>query len=359
MSLSDFLQRAMSRWMRDGGPDDDIVISSRIRVARNIQGYPFPILQTDSHATEVIQLVEQAMSTMSVNQLGNYEMVRCRDLSPLDRQVLVEKHLISPDLAQQDKHGAVVLRDDELVSIMVNEEDHIRIQCILPGMRLKESWQLATSIDDALESKLTYAFHEKYGYLTACPTNVGTGIRASVMMHLPGLALSGSIQRLLSAVSQVGLAVRGIYGEGSESYGNLFQVSNQITLGETEEEIIDNLQSVVAQLIGHERNAREQLLQRNRVQLEDRVSRSFGILAYARRMDSRETLERLSDVRLGIDLGIIQGVSAGILKELMISTQPAFLQKYFNRELSASERDIRRAALIRERLRQDDTEVHG
>jgi protein arginine kinase len=359
MSLSDFLQRAMSRWMKDGGPEDDIVLTSRIRVARNLQGYPFPILQTDSHANQIVEAVGNALGEDGLRELGEFELIRCRDLSELDRQVLVEKHLISPDLAEQERHGAVVLRDDELVSIMVNEEDHLRIQCIMPGLRLQETLKLANQIDDALEQKLTYAFHEKYGYLTACPTNVGTGIRASVMMHLPGLVLSGSINRLLTAVSQVGLAVRGIYGEGSESYGNLFQVSNQITLGETEEEITHNLASVVHQLIEHERNAREQLLQRNKIQLEDRVSRSFGILAYARRMDSKESLERLSDVRLGIDLGIIQGVSAGILKELMVTTQPAFLQKYFNKELSASERDIRRAVLIRERLRLDDTEVHG
>lgn len=345
--------------MKDGGPDDDIVLTSRIRVARNLQGYPFPILQTDSHANEVMNAVGEAFQTDAMSEHGEYEMIRCRDLAALDRQVLVEKHLISPDLAEQEKRGAVILRRDEMVSIMVNEEDHLRLQCIMPGLRLNEAWQLASKIDDALEQKLTFAFHEKYGYLTACPTNVGTGIRASVMMHLPGLALSGSINRLLTAVSQVGLAVRGIYGEGSESYGNLFQVSNQITLGETEEEIIGNLESVVHQLIEHERNAREGLLQRNRIELEDRVSRSFGLLAYARRMDSKETLQRLSDVRLGIDLGIIQGVSASILNELMVTTQPAFLQKYFKRELSATDRDIRRAALIRERLRLDDTEVHG
>lgn len=359
MSLSDFLQRAMSSWMKDGGPEDDIVLTSRIRVARNVRGYPFPILQTDTNASEITETVERAIQGTQLKELGNFELLRCQEMSALDRQVFVEKHLISPDLAEQEKHGAMVIRDDELVSIMVNEEDHIRIQCILPGLRLNDAWTMASQIDDALEQKLTYAYHEQYGYLTACPTNVGTGMRASVMMHLPGLVLSGSINRLLTAVSQVGLAVRGIYGEGSESYGNLFQVSNQITLGETEEEITQNLQSVVLQLIEHERNARNQLLSRNRIQLEDRVSRSFGILAYARRMDSRETMERLSDVRLGIDLGIIQGVSAGILKELMVTTQPAFLQKYFNRELSASERDVRRAALIRERFRLDDTEVHG
>jgi protein arginine kinase len=357
MSLSDFLQRAMSKWMRDGGPEDDIIITSRIRVARNLHGVPFPVLQTDSHATEVIQSVEKAIMSPSFSKIGRFELLRCSNLSPLDRLVLVEKHLISKELAEQTKHGAVALRDDEVVSIMVNEEDHLRVQCIMPGFRLQEAFQLANTVDDAFEEHLLYAFHEKYGYLTACPTNVGTGIRASVMMHLPGLVLSGSINRMLTAVSQVGLAVRGLYGEGTESAGNLFQVSNQITLGETEEEIIGNLTSVVNQLIDHERAARRVLLQENRETLEDRVCRSFGILAYARRMDSRETLQRLSDVRMGIDLGIIKGVSSGILKELMVMTQPAFLQKYFNQELSPAERDIRRAAMIRERLRLDDTEV--
>src|SRR5579875_997082 len=253
MSLSDFLQRAMSRWMRDGGPEDDIILTSRIRVARNIQGVPFPILQTDSHSDEVIQLVEKALHSSSFSKLGKFELVRCTNLSALDRQVLVEKHLISKDLAEQKKHGAVVLRDDEVVSIMVNEEDHLRVQCIMPGLRLTEAWRLANAVDDAFEQHLLYAFHEKFGYLTACPTNVGTGIRASVMMHLPGLVLSGNINRMLTAVSQVGLAVRGLYGEGSEAAGNLFQVSNQITLGESEDEIIGNLTSVVNQLIDHER----------------------------------------------------------------------------------------------------------
>ncbi|MCL6454734.1 MAG: protein arginine kinase [Alicyclobacillus sp.] len=358
MSLGEFLQHGMSQWIRGGGPDDDIIVTSRIRIARNLQDIPFPVLQTDSHADEVIHLVQQALSNKSVQQIGRFEFVRCSDLSALDRYMLVEKHLMSRDLAEQVKHGAIALTDDEVMSIMVNEEDHLRIQCIMPGFRLAEAWQQANRVDDALESLLPYAFHERYGYLTACPTNVGTGIRASVMMHLPGLVLTGQIHRMLSAVSQVGLTVRGIYGEGSESVGNLFQVSNQITLGETEEEIIGNLSSIVHQLIEHERAARRALLSQNRGDLEDRVCRSFGILAYARKMDSKETLQRLSDVRLGIDLGIIRGVSASILKELMVVTQPAFLQKYFREELTPGERDIRRAALIRERLRLDDTEVH-
>jgi protein arginine kinase len=357
MSLSDFLERAMSRWMKDGGPEDDVVLTSRIRVARNLENIPFPILQTDTHANQVIDLVSQALHAPSVQKLGKFELLRCKEMSAIDRQVLVEKHLISKDLAEQERHGAVVLRADEAVSIMVNEEDHLRIQCITPGLRLKEAWDVANRMDDALEQHLPYAFDEKYGYLTACPTNVGTGIRASVMVHLPGLVISGQINRILAAVSQVGLAVRGMYGEGSESAGNLFQVSNQVTLGDSEEEIIENLMGVVRQLIDHERAARKALLFENREALEDKVCRSFGILAYARRMDSRETLERLSDVRLGIDLGVIKGVSSGILKELMVMTQPAFLQKYFNQELSPGERDVRRAALIRERLRLDDTEV--
>ncbi|GGJ01316.1 protein-arginine kinase [Alicyclobacillus cellulosilyticus] len=357
MSLGNFLQRAMSRWMRDGGPQDDIILTSRIRIARNIQDIPFPILQTQGHANQVLDTVRRAIAQPAFTRLGQFEMVRMSDMPLLDRQVLMEKHLISKELVDKPRHGAVVLRDDEVVSIMVNEEDHLRIQVIMPGLRLKEAWQLADQIDDALETEIPYAFHERYGYLTACPTNVGTGIRASVMMHLPALVLSGQINRILTAISQVGLTVRGLYGEGTESAGNLFQVSNQVTLGESEEEIIANLMSVVQQLIDHERQARRMLLSENRDALEDRICRSFGILAYARRMDSKETLERLSDVRLGIDLGIIKGVSAGILKELMIMTQPAFLQKYFNQELSPAERDVRRAALIRERLRMDNTEV--
>ena len=357
MSLSDFLQRATSKWMKDDGPQDDIILTSRIRIARNLEGIPFPMLETDSHSDHVVDLVSQAFQTEDVADLGPFELLQGKDMTDLDLNVLVEKHLISRDLAQQKDHAAVVLRDDEVISIMVNEEDHLRIQCIMPGLRLEEAWRLASAVDDGLERHLEYAFHEKYGYLTACPTNVGTGIRASVMMHLPGLVVSGQINRLLAAVSQVGLTVRGLYGEGSNAAGNLFQVSNQVTLGETEEEIIGNLTSVVNQLIDHERAARNALLTENREGLEDRICRSFGILAYARRMDSKETLQRLSDVRLGIDLGIIKGVSAGILKELMVMTQPAFLQKYYKQELSPGERDVRRAALIRERLRMDNTEV--
>ncbi|GIM46089.1 protein-arginine kinase [Collibacillus ludicampi] len=357
MSVSDFLKNATSKWMRDDGPESDIVISTRIRVARNLAKYPFPLLATDSQAEAIIEDVQRAIQQPAFRKLGNFELLRCKNLTELERNVLVEKHLISPNLAEEVRHGAVVLRDDEAVSIMINEEDHIRLQCIVPGLEISSAWQLANQLDDALELTLNYAFDEKRGYLTACPTNVGTGIRASVMMHLPGLVITNQIHRILQAISQVGLVVRGIYGEGSEAVGNLFQISNQLTLGQSESEILGNLQVVAKQIIEHERQARRQLMRDNREQLEDRICRSFGILSYARRIDSKETMQRLSDVRLGIDLGIIKGVSSRILKELMVMTRPAFLQKYAGQELAPGERDWRRASIIRERLRMDDSQI--
>jgi protein arginine kinase len=357
MSVSDFLKNATSKWMRDDGPESDIVISTRIRVARNLAKYPFPLLATDSQAEAIIEDVQRAIQQPAFRKLGNFELLRCKNLTELERNVLVEKHLISPNLAEEVRHGAVVLRDDEAVSIMINEEDHIRLQCIVPGLEISSAWQLANQLDDALELTLNYAFDEKRGYLTACPTNVGTGIRASVMMHLPGLVITNQIHRILQAISQVGLVVRGIYGEGSEAVGNLFQISNQLTLGQSESEILGNLQVVAKQIIEHERQARRQLMRDNREQLEDRICRSFGILSYARRIDSKETMQRLSDVRLGIDLGIIKGVSSRILKELMVMTRPAFLQKYAGQELAPGERDWRRASIIRERLRMDDSKI--
>jgi protein arginine kinase len=357
MSVSDFLKHATSKWMRDDGPESDIVISTRIRVARNLVRYPFPLLATDSQAEAIIEEVKRAIQHPSFRRLGHFELLRCKQLTELERNVLVEKHLISPNLAEAVRHGAVVLRDDEAVSIMINEEDHIRLQCIVPGLEISSAWQLANELDDALEQTLDYAFDEKRGYLTACPTNVGTGIRASVMMHLPGLVITKQIHRILQAIAQVGLVVRGIYGEGSEAIGNLFQISNQLTLGQSEPEILGNLQVVARQIIEHERQARMLLMRDNREQLEDRICRSFGILSYARRIDSKETMQRLSDVRLGIDLGIIKGVSSRILKELMVMTRPAFLQKYADQELAPEERDWRRASIIRERLRMDETQV--
>lgn len=233
---------------------------------------------------------------------------------------------------------------------MINEEDHIRIQCLFPGLQLTEALEAANEIDDWLESNIEYAFDETHGYLTSCPTNVGTGLRASVMMHLPGLMLTQQLNRIIPAINQLGLVVRGIYGEGSEALGNIFQISNQITLGKSEMDIVEDLKSVVGQLISQERSAREALRKTSNIQLEDRVYRSYGILANCRIIETKEAARCLSDVRLGIDMGYIKNVSRNILNELMIVTQPGFLQQYAGGQLRPNERDIRRAGLIRERL---------
>ncbi|HJV47572.1 MAG TPA: protein arginine kinase [Bacillota bacterium] len=350
MSLRRFTQNAVSEWMSGVGPDSDIVISSRVRLARNMRNHPFPLLATESQAEEVIGEVSEVLKTEDFKQLGQYEQLRLEDLSGMEKQVLVEKHLISPNLATSSRNGAVILSDNEAVSIMVNEEDHLRIQCLFPGFQPYEAWQLADRIDDIFEQYLDFAFDEKRGFLTSCPTNVGTGIRASIMMHLPALVLTQQISRILNAISQIGLVVRGIYGEGSEASGNLFQVSNQITLGQSEEEIINNLYGVGKQIVDHERAARKTLLEQNRIEIEDRLCRSFGILTNARVMESKEAASKLSDLRLGIDLGIITGVPYSVINELMVLIQPGFLQLFSRNELTPSQRDIRRAQLIRERL---------
>ncbi|TCS69142.1 protein arginine kinase [Effusibacillus lacus] len=349
MSVNDFLNTSPT-WMKETGPESDIVISTRIRLARNLSKYPFPSLMTDSVAEGVIEDIRKALSSPEMQNVKKFELFRCRDLSDVERQVFVEKHLISPGLAEQVRHSAFAVSKDETVSIMINEEDHLRIQCIFPGFQVREAWKLANQIDDVLESKVDYAFHEQYGYMTSCPTNAGTGIRASVMMHLPGLVLTNQINRILSAISKVGLVVRGLYGEGSDATGNLFQVSNQITLGLSEEDILGNLQAVVNQILEHERSARNHLLKENREALEDRIWRSYGILTNARKIESKEAMQRISDVKLGIDLGAIKGVPAGILRELMVMTRPAFLQRLTGKELAPGERDWRRAAIIRDHM---------
>ncbi|MFV2048480.1 protein arginine kinase [Metabacillus litoralis] len=350
MSLQNFMNKAMSAWMSQEGPDSDIVLSSRIRLARNINQYKFPTLSTNEEAQEVLNFFENTYANKTFKKLGQLELLKMNDLQAIQKRVLVEKHLISPNLADHSEYGGCLLSENEEVSIMLNEEDHIRIQCLYPGFQLEEALHTANQLDDWIEEEVDYAFDEQRGYLTSCPTNVGTGLRASVMMHLPALVITQKINRIIPAINQLGLVVRGIYGEGSEAVGNLFQISNQITLGKSEKDIVEDLVSVVQQLIEQERSTREALYQSSHTQLEDRVYRSFGTLVYSRIIESNETAKCLSDVRLGIDLGIIKDISRTILNELMILTQPGFLQQYFGGPLRPNERDIRRAALIRERL---------
>ena len=296
--------------MKGTGPESDIVIGSRVRLARNF-GHSLPG-GGERRAAPGRGTVERA--TKQLESADRYEFVRLSEVPILERQLLIEKHLISPQHAEQVKHKAVVLRDDEAVSIMVNEEDHLRIQALFPGMQPHEAWALCSKVDDAYDAHLPYAFNEERGYLTACPTNVGTGMRASLMVHLPALAMTRQIPRVLQIVSQFGLAVRGLYGEGTEAQGNIFQFSNQVTLGRTEEEILQNLVDVTRQIIEQERQAREYVMSKNRGPLEDRVWRSYGILSNARSMTSQEAMQLLSDVRLGIDLGLVEGLEGRILQ---------------------------------------------
>ncbi len=350
MAKRNFSKQALSHWMRDDGPDSDVVLSSRVRLARNLRGAPFPIMASPAQSKAVMEQLLAVAENGRLNGLGPLDIIRLSDLTALEKMVLVEKHLISPNLANESRNGALILSQHEDVSIMINEEDHLRIQCMRPGLQVQEAWNTASLIDDVFEEQIDYAFDEKHGYLTSCPTNVGTGIRASVMMHLPALVLTGQINRILSAVTQVGLTVRGLYGEGSEATGNLFQVSNQITLGQSEHEIIDNLFQVVRQIIEHERGARTKLMSESRVRIEDRIRRSYGILSHAAIMDSKEASQRLSDVRLGVHLGILSQVDVETLNELMVSTQPGFLQQTYGEALQPDQRDMTRAEMIRSRL---------
>ncbi|MFG6150743.1 protein arginine kinase [Halobacillus sp. B23F22_1] len=356
MSLEQFINEAISPWMKEEGPDSDIVMSSRIRLARNFQKYPFPLISSEERMKEILDFFKQEYKGQSFRDYESFEVVEMNELQQIEKRVLMEKHLISPHLIDHSKNSAALISQNEQVSIMINEEDHIRIQLYFPGFQLDRALEQASQLDDWLEEKVDYAFDENRGYLTACPTNVGTGMRASVMMHLPALAMTHQINRMTPAINQLGLVVRGIYGEGSEALGNIFQISNQITLGKSEEDIVEDLHSVVSQLIDQERKARQTLLHRSGVQLEDRVFRSYGVLKHSRIIESKEAAKCLSDLRLGIDLGFIDHIQKNILNELMVLTQPGFLQQYAAESLSPSERDVRRASLIRERLQLEKQE---
>ncbi|MGB4182382.1 MAG: protein arginine kinase [Dethiobacteria bacterium] len=342
-----------SKWMAGNGPEAETVISSRVRIARNIEGIPFPYLASDAQTRRVQELVAQAAASQK-ELFRQFNFIPMENLNPLEKELLVEKHLASPFLARESQHGALLLRRDEAVSIMVNEEDHLRIQVILPGLQLEEALQEADRYDDGLEEELNYAFDECYGYLTACPTNVGTGLRASVMLHLPALIMTGQANRLLGALSQVGLAVRGLYGEGTEIIGNLVQISNQITLGQSEEEIIRNLGGVTRQVIEQEQAARQALLNEKRALIADRSWRALGQLKYAQIMSSQEAMQLLSDVRLGYDLGLLKGVDRKLLNEMLVTIRPACLQIMAGKELSPAERDLERPLRLKKLLEEFD-----
>jgi protein arginine kinase len=351
MSLDD-LANTSGEWLRGTGPESDIVISSRIRLARNLADYPFVSRATESDRSGIEQLLRDRIDALKKEEQVPSESlyVDVEQLSAVDRQFLVERQLISREHAESSGARSAVFDKDERFSVMVNEEDHLRIQVIKSGLDLPAAWAQADHLDDLFEEHITYAFNERIGYLTACPTNVGTGVRVSVMLHLPALVITRQIEKVFKSLQKINLAVRGLYGEGSQALGDFYQISNQITLGMTEDELMKKVSDVVPVLIDYERQAREFLVRESQETLHDRVSRAFGILRTAQTISSEETMHLLSSVRMGINLGLINHLGISTINKLFIHTQPAHLQKISGIELETSDRNIQRASYLRQQL---------
>jgi len=324
--------------------NNDIVITSRIRLARNLKNYKFPIYMTESESNSVINEIYNAVSKHE-----NYKLTYMKDLSDVKKNSLIENHVISPALANKRNEGAFLLSPDGKTSVMINEEDHMRIQTIEDGLSLKECWKLSNEVDDIIEESVDYAFDRELGYITACPTNIGTGMRASVMLHLPALSITNQIDKLLYGVSQLGVAVRGVYGEGTKSIGHLYQISNQGTLGASEETLIDKINQIVMQIIDKEKNTREHLMKNNYDDLEDDFCRAYGLLTNARKMTVDEAMKLLSLIKLGSEMGITPMVKGKNIYQLMIWIQPNNIST-IDAELSPKDRDKKRAEIIRREL---------
>lgn len=347
MRLDDLLKQT-SEWLKGTGSNSDIVISSRIRLARNLEKIPFPHWANKKQSEQTLETIRKAVEDN--DYLKKIMFLRLSDLDTTDKQFLIERHLMSREHAMRPDNKAIVISEEEIVSIMVNEEDHLRIQIMKSGFDLSEAWNIMNNIDTSLSKKLSFAFSQELGFLTACPTNVGTGMRGSVMLHLPALVMAKQINKVLAAIAKLSFATRGLYGEGTQAAGNFFQISNQVSLGQNEEEIIDNIQGIIKQIIEQENMARGALMQNNRQVVEDRIYRAFGVLKSAYIINSAETIEMLSMLRLGQDLGIVKDVDRLLINELLILTQPAHLQKIEGKKLTAQERDVKRAALIRGKI---------
>jgi protein arginine kinase len=348
----DNLTHTSGEWLRGTGPESDIVISGRIRLARNLAAYPFTNRASAYQKAEIETLLRDRIGRLGLDP--GLEYVNVPGLSALDRQFLVERQLISRELASAEGPRGVALAPRETVSLMVNEEDHLRLQVMRSGFALDEAWSDIDRVDDLLEERINYAFSEEFGYLTACPTNVGTGMRASVMLHLPALVWTKQIEKVFRALQKINLAVRGLYGEGSRASGDFYQISNQVTLGKSETTILGEIRDVIPNIITYERQARTMLLRESRQALQDRVSRAFGTLCSATMMTSEETMDLLSSVRLGVNLALLDDITIPTLNELFIHTQPAHLQKLMGSALDGEERNAARARYLRTRLREGD-----
>lgn len=333
-------------WYKEN--NDDIIISTRVRLARNLSGYPFPGMMSEKQAADAAEKVYENIKNSNSALSDNFTFYSMKDTPDTEKQVLAEKHLISPELINK-KGGAALISKDETMSIMLMEEDHVRLQVIMGGSRLDEAYETASRVDDVIDENTKYAFDKDFGYLTSCPTNTGTGLRASVMMHLPALTLTENMGRIISSASGLGIAVRGLYGEGSKAYGCLYQISNQVTLGLSEHEIIDKVKNIVNQIAEREQEAREKLLENNRDYLEDKLWRSYGALRYARKVSSAEAKALISDCLMAKSMGIIDDLDANLI-ELMILCEPASVEHREKKRLSPDERDKKRAELIRNTL---------
>ena len=348
MQLSDF-PCAGGEWLKGDGPESDIVVSSRVRLARNLAGHNFV---TRAESRELGEIESEVGGHLREREERFSKLYyRMAELSEVERLVLVERHLISREHASGDTGRAVAVSDDESLSIMINEEDHLRMQVLRSGFRLTEAWKEIDELDDKLSTRFQFAFTPKLGYLTACPTNVGTGMRVSVMLHLPALVLTREIEKVFRAVSKINLAVRGLYGEGTEAYGDFYQISNQQSLGKPEEKYLENVESVVPGVISYERKARQHVLEANRDETEDRLWRAVGMLKSARLLTSQEAMHLLSGLRLGVHIGVLPTLPASKINELFLLTQPAHIQKMIGRTLTPQERDRARATFVREALR--------
>ncbi len=331
-------------------PESDIVMTSRVRMARNINEYPFPIRMDFDQSIFIINRIKEIIFNNESSSPKDFLYFELQKLNNIEKMVLVEKHLISKELMDNRRLSAAIISKDEKISIMINEEDHLRIQAMFPGMQLDEALDLCNKTDDIISEKIEYAYDEKIGYLTSCPTNIGTGIRASVMLHLPAITMSGYLKGILEACGKIGVTVRGLYGENTEALGNMFQVSNQVTLGQTEEEIVYNIKNITKQIINQERALRDDLYKQNTFMFEDKVFRSLGILKNARVLTSEESHKLLSDVRLGIDMGIINDIEIKTINEIMAVIQPGSLQVLLPNSSGQLERDVGRAEIIRKKL---------
>lgn len=331
-------------------PKNHIVISSRVRFARNLKERPFPGVAKKTVLLALMEEMKEAIIMLPEMEAAFAK--KLEDLTLLEKQILVERHLMSYEHAAKGAGSALVVNQGETLSVMINEEDHLRMQAILPGLQLQRVFSMMRVVDDQLEEKLHFAFHPTLGYLTACPTNVGTGMRASVMLHLPGLVISEQINKIINSVNKMGLVVRGLFGEGSDAKGNLFQISNQTTLGEKEETILQRLSEVIEQILQHEQNARILFLQQQPEALLDQVGRAYGILSHAYSITTKEALNFLSLLKLGIDLCLLPEESRGVVDELFMETQPAHLQQAAQQpKMSAKDRDILRATLMRQKIK--------